>query len=137
MTKSSKILFATTFLAAFTVFAVTEAELGTAMKALPKTMGSFKKGTAVVGADAEAAAKTIQTSMKTSAAFFKEHKMAEAEEWSNAAAKSAGELAAAAKANDEAAAGTAFKAVGASCKPCHAAYREQLAEGGYKVKMSH
>jgi len=135
MTKSSRILLATSFLAAFTVFAVTEAELATAMKALPKSMGALKKGK--VGPDAEAAAATIESSMKASAAFFAEHKMKEAEDWSNAAAKSASALAAAAKANDEAAATTAFQGVASSCKTCHTAYREQLADGGYKVKMAH
>ena len=39
--------------------------------------------------------------------------------------------------NDEAAATAAFRGVASSCKTCHTAYREQLAEGGYKVKMAH
>ena len=135
MTKSSRILIATTFLAAFTVFAVTEAELSTAMKATQKSMGALK--TSKVGPDAEAAAMTIQKSMTAGAAYFAEHKMKEAEDWSIASAKSAGELAVAAKANDEAAATAAFRGVATSCKTCHTTYREQLAEGGYKVKMTH
>jgi len=136
MTKRSRILLATGFLAAFTLFAVTEAELATAMKATQKSMGALKKG-GKTGPDAEAAAMTIQSSMTAGAAFFKEHHMAEAEEWSTKAAKSAGELAAAAKANDEAAATAAFGGVASSCKTCHTGYREQTAEGGYKVKMTH
>ena len=135
MTKSFRILIATTFLAAFTVFAVTEAELATAMKATQKSMGVLKTGK--VGPDAEAAATAIQKSMTAGAAYFAEHKMKEAEDWSIASAKSAGELAVAAKANDEAAATAAFRGVATSCKTCHTTYREQLAEGGYKVKMTH
>ncbi len=138
MTKSSRILISTSFLAVFAVFAyaVTEAELATAMKALPKSMGALKKG-AKTGPEAEAAAATIEKSMKASAAFFAEHKMKEAEDWSNAAAKNAAALGAAAKSGDEAAATAALGAVGSSCKTCHTAYREQTADGGYKVKMSH
>ena len=136
MTNRLRILIATTFLAAFTVFAVTEAELSTAMKATQKSMGALKKG-GKTGPDAEAAAMTIQKSMSAGAAFFAEHKMSEAEEWANKASKSAGELAVAAKANDEAAATAAFGGVATSCKTCHAAYREGSAEGGFKVKMSH
>lgn len=135
MTKRSRILIATTFLAAFTLFAVTEAELSMTMKATQKSMGVLK--TSKVGPEAEAAALTIEKSMTAGAAFFAEHKMKEAEDWSIASAKSAGELAVAAKANDEAAAMAAFRGVATSCKTCHTAYREQLAEGGYKVKMPH
>lgn len=135
MTKSSRILISTGFLAAFTVFAfaVTDAELQTAMKSTAKSMGALKNGK--TGADAQAAAETVEKSMKATAAYFAEHKVKEAEDWSNAAAKAAGELAAAAKANDEAAANTAFRGVASSCKGCHSTYREQLAEGGYKVKL--
>jgi hypothetical protein len=137
MTKSSRILISTGFLTAFALFAfaVTEAELATAMKATAKSMGALKNGK--TGPDAEAAAVTIQKSLSAGAVFFAEHKMAEAEEWSKSAAKSAGELAVAAKANDEAAANAAFRSVASSCKSCHTAYREQTADGAYKVKMAH
>ena len=51
------------------------------------------------------------------------------------AIKAAGDLAAAAKAKDEAALGAASQAMGGTCRTCHTAHRsEKLPDGTYEIK---
>lgn len=128
MGKTLSILFAG-MLAIAPAFSQSEEDLDKAMKTVGKTMGELRKASeAKDEAAIKAAGKTLVEQFTIAGKFFEAHKVADAVEMN-------GKTLAAAKALAE---GTGtMAAVGSTCKGCHDMYREKLADGSYKLKMSH
>ena len=110
-------------------FSQSEEDLDKAMKTVGKTMGELRKANeAKDEAALKAGGQVLVDQFTIAAKFWASHKMADATEMN-------GKTLAAAK---TLAAGTGeFAAVGATCKGCHDLSREKLADGSYKLKMSH
>lgn len=86
------------------------------------------------GAEAASSAEKLATVYKQMKGFWAKRNASDAVKLSEEGLQAATELAAAAKAGDDQKAGAAFKALGATCKPCHDAHREKLADGTYRIK---
>lgn len=112
-----------------------EAEYEKWMQTVNVTMGSLR--TNIQGKVADGTAKdaaTLAGIFKKSEEFWKARKKDDAIEWSQKAAAAAGEIEAAAKANDFEKAGTSVRGLFGNCAGCHNAYREKTPEGGYRFK---
>jgi cytochrome c556 len=116
-------------LAIVPAFSQSEEDLDKAMKTVGKTMGELRKANeANDAAGLKAGGKTLVDQFTIAAKFFASHKMADATEMNNKTLTAAKALADGS--------GT-FASVGSTCKGCHDMYREKLADGSYKLKMSH
>lgn len=110
-------------------FSQSEEDLDKSMKTVGKTMGELRKANeAKDEAGLKAGGKTLVEQFTIAGKFFAAHKMADAVEMN-------GKTLAAAKALADGS-GT-MAGVGATCKGCHDMYREKLADGSYKLKMTH
>ncbi len=104
-------------------------DLDKSMKLDGKTMGELRKANeAKDEAALKAGGKVLVEQFTLAAKFWAKHKMADATEMNE-------KTLAAAKALADGSG--AFASVGATCKGCHDIYREKLADGSYKLKMSH
>lgn len=84
-----------------------------------------------LAADAAALKPFAETTLK----FWQEKKVEDAVKAATDLNKAVADLAAAAKAKDEAALGAASQAMGATCRTCHTAHRsERLPDGTYEIK---
>ncbi len=116
-------------------FAQDDAAYEKAMKALGKETGVIRKADPKTGPEIAAGAERIAELYATSKTFWeKRGGGADAVKWSEEGHAIAMEVAAAAKAGDAAKAGSAFQKLGGTCKQCHDAHREKLADGSYKIK---
>ncbi|MFN7939085.1 MAG: cytochrome c [Bryobacteraceae bacterium] len=118
------------------MWALDEKQVSTKMKSAGDHMGGLRKA---MGAKDMAAvsthAKGIADAMGGGVdAFWKGMGMEKAAEWQVASHKAANELAAAASANNADGVRSAMGALGGTCKQCHEAHREKLADGTYKIK---
>ncbi|MFN7543576.1 MAG: hypothetical protein ACK5TN_12390 [Acidobacteriota bacterium] len=131
MTKLGKLfsLLLAGMLAIVPAFSQTEEDLDKAMKLVGKTMGELRRANeAKDEAALKAGGKVLVEQFNLSAKFWAKHKMADATEMNKKTLDAAKALAD----------GTGpFAAVGATCKGCHDMYREKLADGSYKLKMTH
>lgn len=131
MTKSGKLFsfLLAGMLVIVPAFSQSEEELDKAMKTVGKTMGDLRKANEAKDAEGlKAGGKVLVEQFTLAGKFWAKHKMADATEMNNKTLEAAKALAA----------GTGeFAAVGATCKGCHDMYREKLADGSYKLKMSH
>jgi cytochrome c556 len=110
-------------------FSQSEEDLDKSMKTVGKTMGELRKANeAKDEAGLKAGGKTLVEQFTIAGKFFAAHKMADAVEMN-------GKTLAAAKALADGS-GT-MAGVGSTCKGCHDMYREKLADGSYKMKMTH
>lgn len=110
-------------------FSQSEEDLDKSMKTVGKTMGELRKANeAKDEAGLKAGGATLVEQFTIAGKFFAAHKMADAVEMNN-------KTLAAAKALADGS-GT-MAGVGATCKGCHDMYREKLADGSYKLKMTH
>jgi len=110
-------------------FSQSEEDLDKSMKTVGKTMGELRKANeAKDEAGLKAGGKTLVEQFTIAGKFFAAHKMADAVEMNN-------KTLAASKALADGS-GT-MAGVGATCKGCHDMYREKLADGSYKLKMTH
>jgi len=110
-------------------FSQSEEDLVKGMKTVGKTMGELRKANEANDAAAlKAGGQVLVDQFTIAAKFWASHKMADATEMNT-------KTLAAAKALADGS-GT-FAAVGSTCKGCHDLYREKLADGSYKLKMSH
>lgn len=110
-------------------FSQSEEDLDKSMKLVGKTMGELRKANeAKDEAALKAGGKVLVEQFTLAAKFWAKHKMADATEMNE-------KTLAAAKALADGSG--AFASVGATCKGCHDIYREKLADGSYKLKMSH
>jgi|SRR5579862_6360688 len=90
--------------------------------------------------DAKQAAETATAADKMAANFehvqahFEEHKMADGVNFAKTGHDAAKDLASAANAGDWDKASAALKTLGGTCQGCHAAHREKLPDGSYRMK---
>ncbi len=66
--------------------------------------------------------------------FWQKRKTEDATKWSQQAVAAAHETGAAARAGDFEKAAQSLKSLNTTCTACHAAHRERLPEGGYRIK---
>lgn len=119
----------------FTLFADDHGAFEAAMKTAGKAMGPM--GKAVNGGsltDAVAPAKQMIEVYDVTEKFWKEKNVDDAIQMSVDGKAAAKALLASAEAGKVEEAKAAFGKLGATCKSCHAAHREKLPEGGYKIK---
>jgi cytochrome c556 len=116
-------------------FAQDHAELTAAMKTAGAANGSLRKTIAAKdGPETIATAEKLAAAFKTVQAHFEEHHMEDGIKFAQTANHASMELAAAAKAGEWDKASDELKTIGAQCQGCHAAHREKLADGSYKMK---
>ncbi len=101
---------------------------GAANGALRKTVAAKDEAETVANAD------KLEGVFKKAQEHFEEHHMADGVKFAETAHQAAMDLAAAAKAGDWDKASAELKTVGAQCQGCHAAHREKLPDGTYKMK---
>lgn len=117
------------------VFAQGHEELNAAMKTAGAANGSLRKSIAAKdGAETAATAEKLAAAFKTVQAHFEEHHMEDGIKFAQTANQASMNLAAAAKAGEWDKASDELKTLGAQCQGCHAAHREKLADGTYKMK---
>ncbi len=105
------------------------------MKATPPAVGGVRKNLEAKSMDAVVEdAKKLEHIFGESAEFWTKKGGADAVGWSKDAQAAASKVASAAAAGDAEGAAAAFKGVTGSCKGCHEAHREKLADGSYKIK---
>jgi hypothetical protein len=116
-------------------FAQDHEELNKAMKTAGAANGSLRKSIAAKdGAETAATAEKLAAAFKTVQAHFEEHKMDDGIKFAQTANMASMNIAAAAKAGEWDKASDELKTLGAQCQGCHAAHREKLADGTYKMK---
>ena len=105
------------------------------MKSVPGAVGGIRKNLEAKTLDAVVGdAKKLEDVFGQSAEFWTKKGGADAAGWSKDAQVAAAKVASAAAAGDADGAAAAFKTVTGSCKGCHEAHREKLADGSYKIK---
>ncbi len=105
------------------------------MKATPPAVGGIRKNLEAKALDAVVGdAKKLEHIFGESAEFWTKKGGSDAAGWSKDAQAAAAKVASAAAAGDAEGAAAAFKGVTGSCKGCHEAHREKLADGSYKIK---
>ena len=105
------------------------------MKAAPPAVGGIRKNLEAKSMEAVIDdAKKLEHIFGQSAEFWTKKGGADAAGWSKDAQAAAAKVASAAAAGDAEGAAAAFKTVTGSCKGCHEAHREKLADGSYKIK---
>ena len=118
------------------VWALDEKQVSQKMKSAGDHMGGLRKA---MGAKDMAAVSTHAKGIADAMGggvdeFWKGMGLAKAAEWQVASHKAASELAAAASSNNADGVRSAMGALGGTCKQCHEAHREKLADGSYKIK---
>lgn len=116
-------------------FAQDEHELTGTMKTAAASSGALRKS---VAAKDEAAtvenAEKLEGAFKAAQSHFEEHHMDDGVNFAKTGHQAAMDVAAAAKAGDWDKAAAEMKTVGAQCQGCHAAHREKLPDGTFKMK---
>lgn len=131
----NKALLAGLVLSAMGLFADNHEDFEKAMKVAGSTMGPLKKALdAGAMDDAGAGATKLVGVFAASEKFWSERKTADAIQWSKDGGAAAKALSAAVSAKDADAAKAAFGKIAGTCKGCHEAHREKLADGTYKIK---
>lgn len=116
-------------------FAQDHKELNAAMKTANAANGSLRKSIAAKdSAETAATAEKLAAAFKTVQAHFEEHHMEDGIKFAQTANQASMDLAAAAKAGEWDKASAELKTLGAQCQGCHAAHREKLPDGTYKMK---
>ena len=110
-------------------------EFQATMKATNMNFAALRKTVeAKQGAETAAAAEKLVPLYKQVLHHFEEHKMQDGITMAKTGQEAAERLAAAAKAGDWDTAAVELKAIGGTCQGCHAAHREKLPDGTYKMK---
>jgi cytochrome c556 len=105
------------------------------MKTTGGTFASLRKTVdAKQGPETAASADKLAGIFEHVKGHFEEHKAQDGIDFASTAAKSSHALAEAAKAGDWDKASAELKTIGAQCQGCHAAHREKLPDGSYKMK---
>jgi cytochrome c556 len=130
-----KIAILATALFAILAFAQDHAALREAMKTAGSSFATLRKSvTAQDAAATEQAAEKLAAAFPTVRAHFEEHKMQDGIDFATTAEKASNSLAEAAKAGDWDQASADLKTLGGTCQGCHAAHREKLPDGSFKMK---
>jgi cytochrome c556 len=110
-------------------FSQTEEELDKWMKAVGKTAGELRKANEANDAEAlKAGGKTMVELFTKAETFWVKHKMNDAVEMNKKTVAGAKALADGSG---------PLQGLMSTCKGCHDQYREKLADGSYKLKMTH
>jgi cytochrome c' len=109
-------------------------EFVTWMKATKTATDDLKKMEQKTGTQAVRRAERLGTVYESMIAFWRQRNAGDAVKWSEEGKAAALQLATAAYANDADKAKTALEAVNGSCKGCHDAHREKIADGKYRIK---
>jgi cytochrome c556 len=116
-------------------FAQDHQEFAAAMKTIGAANGAARKMVAAKdGPETAANAEKMAAAFKMVQAHFEEHHMDDGVKSAQTANMAAMNLAAAAKAGEWEKASDELKTIGAQCQGCHAAHREKLPDGTYKMK---
>ena len=116
-------------------FAQDHEEFKNLMKANGAAFASVRKGLdAKQASETAAAADKLAGNFEPVQAHFEEHKMADGVNFAKTAQDAAKDLASAANAGDWDKASADLKTIGGTCQGCHAAHREKLPDGSYKMK---
>ena len=104
------------------------------MKATKTATDELKKMEQKTGEEAMRRAERLGTIYENMIAFWRQRNAADAVKLSEDGKAAALELATAAHANDSDKAKTALSAMNNTCKSCHDAHREKIADGKYQIK---
>lgn len=115
------------------VVAQTESDFSGWMKDVAATKGKVKKGVDSKSADVGTDATHLAGLFKQVGAYFTSHSMSDAADMAKKAETASSDLAAAAKAGDDAKMQSSVAAINGSCGGCHMAHREG-SPGAYKIK---
>lgn len=130
-----KIAIVAAALLAALAFGQDHAALRQAMKTAGANFGGLRKSIEAKDADAtEQAAEKLAAAFPTVRAHFEEHKMQDGIDFATTAENASKSLAEAAKAGNWEQASADLKTIGGTCQGCHAAHREKLPDGSYKMK---
>jgi cytochrome c556 len=117
------------------LFAQDHAEFKGWMKSTGGEFSAARKGVAAKqGPETAEAAEKLAGLFAHVADHFKEDKMEDGVKIANEAEHASKSLAEAAKAGDWDKASAEVKTIGGSCQSCHAAHREKLPDGSFKMK---
>lgn len=116
-------------------FAQDDHELAGTMKTISAASGGLRKTIAAKdGTETAESAEKLVAAFKMVQSHFEEHHMEDGVKFAHTADEAAANLAAAAKAGEWDKASAELKTIGAQCQGCHAAHREKLPDGTYKMK---
>ncbi len=116
--------------------AMSEENYDAAMKQVRATFGGVRDQVeAEAGADVAAAGKELAELFEKVEAFWEAREVESAIEISAGARDAALELQKAGETGNFEAAGEAFQLLRATCRGCHGQYREELADGSYRIKQ--
>lgn len=104
------------------------------MKATGKAADTLRKMEKKTGEAAVENAELMGGVYERMIGFWRQRGAADAVKLSEEGKAAAVVLASAAHSGDEAKAAEALKTLGGTCKPCHEAHRERIAEGKYRIK---
>jgi len=104
------------------------------MKSVGSASGELRKMDKKTGAGAVAAAEKIAGVYENMISFWRQRNVEDAVKWSESGKAAAVELASAANTGDDSKAAAALGTLNGTCKQCHDAHRERIAEGKYKIK---
>lgn len=104
------------------------------MKSVDTSAKVLRKVEKKTGAETVENAEKIGAAYENMIGYWRQKNAADALKLSEEGKAAAVELASAANAGDAEKAEAAFKKVGGTCRPCHEAHREKLADGKYKIK---
>jgi cytochrome c556 len=105
------------------------------MKAKNVAASALIKMPEKTGPEAIRHAETIAVIFENMIPFWRQHGAADAMKWSEQGKAAAVQLASAAYGGNLEQAAAAFKVVGGTCRPCHAAYRLRLQDGTYAIRQ--
>jgi cytochrome c556 len=109
-------------------------EFITWMKATGTASDELKKMEQKTGEQAMRRAERIAGAYENMIGFWRQRNTSDAVKWSEEGRAAAMQLATAAYANDSEKANTALKALNGTCRSCHEAHREKIADGKYRIK---
>ena len=121
-------------LAAIAMFAQQPDEMQLWMKAVGQSTGVLSKLANKTGKNAVEAAERLGVVFENMVNYWRQRGAADGVKLATSGKAAAVQLASAARAGNDAEAAEAFKAVAATCKPCHDAHREKVGENSYRVK---
>ena len=120
--------------AALAAVAEENPEFITWMKTMGSAMDDLKKMEPKTGEQAMRRAERIGAAYENMIGFWRQRNAADAVKWSEEGKAAALQLATAIYAADAAKTAESYKALSGTCRSCHEAHREKIAEGKYRIK---
>jgi Cytochrome C' len=132
--KTFKFTAALLLAAGLTAVAEEYPEFVTWMKTTGTASDELKKMEQKTGEQAMRRAERIAGAYENMIGFWRQRNTSDAVKWSEDGKAAAMQLASAAYANDAEKANAALKALNGTCRSCHEAHREKIADGKYRIK---